>query len=150
MLVYRKVPGFSEIAEKPLSPSLSPGLLCFGRPPAVRRRWTSSTARPRPNGPGESLSATWPPLGTSSRAHASQTPPRAATIPRPTQHCCLLRSLAVETPRAKSTAHSHYIPHPGAPWPIKTPRTPPSHAFSPSSSSRRSAMAAEIQLARTG
>ena len=47
----------------------------------VRRRWTSSTARPRPNGPGKSPSATWPALGTSSRAHASQAAPRAATTP---------------------------------------------------------------------
>jgi len=76
--------------------------------------------------PGESLSATWPPLGTPSRAHASQAAPRAATTPPPCAAPLQLRPLAVE-----STAPSHYIPHPGAPWPIKTPSTPQSRPFPP-------------------
>ena len=42
-------------------------------PPAVRRRWTSSTARPRPNGPRET-----------SQRHLARplAPPRAHTRPR--------------------------------------------------------------------
>ena len=109
--------------------SLSPGALFSRRPPYAAGGLRPPRARGQMD-PGKPLSATWPPLGTSSRAHASQTPPRAATTPRPAQRRCLLRPLAVEPSRTNSTAPSHSIPHTGALWPIKTPRTPQSRPFS--------------------
>src|SRR6185436_7544317 len=115
----------------PLSPSLSPPA-CSVRaarrtPPVdfVHRAPTAKWTR------GNRLAPPGPPLGTSSRAHASQAAPRAATTPPPCAAPLQLRPLAVELPRAKSTAPSHCIPPPGAPWPIKTPSTPQSRPFSP-------------------
>ena len=71
-----------------------------------------------------------PPLGT---LHAHTRPRRAPEPPRHPRHAprrCPLRPLTVVHPGPKSTTPSHYSPHPGAPWPIKTPRTPPSRPFS--------------------
>ena len=130
-MVCRKIPGISEIAETPLSPSLSPGLLCFGRrlpyaagglrPPCARGQMDPGS----PSAPPGCLLA--PP-----HAHTRPRPlPEPPRHPRPAQRRCLLRPLAVESPRAKSTTPSHCIPPPGAPWPIKTPRTPQSRPFFP-------------------
>ena len=109
--------------------SLSPRCSVSRRPPYAAGGLRPPRARGQMD-PGKPLSATWPPLGTSSRAHASQTPPRAATTPRPAQRRCLLRPFAVESPRAKSTAPRHHFPRPGTPWPIRTPRAPSSRTFS--------------------
>ena len=88
--------------------------------------------RPRPNGPrGVSQRHLARPLAPP-RAHTRPRPfPEPPRHPRPAQRRCLLHPLAVESPRAKSTAPSHCIPSPGAPWPIKTPSTPQSRPFSP-------------------
>ena len=81
--------------------------------------------------PGKPLHATWPaPWHLLARTRVPGRS-RAATTPRPAQRRCLLRPLAVEPPRTKSTAPSHCIPPPGAPWPIKTPSTPQSRPFFP-------------------
>jgi len=72
-----------------------------------------------------------PPLGTSSRPHASQAASRAATTPPPCAAPLPLRPLAVVRPWPKSTAPSRSIPHPGARWPIKTHRTPQTRPFFP-------------------
>ena len=115
----------------PLSPSLSLPRPALFAPPAVCRRWTSSTARPWPNGPGENSQRHLACPLAPSHAH---TRPRPA--PEPPRHPAMRRAdwplhqPADEPSRAKSTAPSRYIPRPGAPWPIKTPRTPPSRAFS--------------------
>jgi hypothetical protein len=74
--------------------------------------------------PGKTLHATWPAPWRPPTPTRVPGRSRAATTPRPAQRRCLLRPLAVEPPRTKSTAPSHSIPHPGALWPIKTPRTP--------------------------
>ena len=78
ILDYREVPEFLEIAGRslPTSPSLFPPQL------AVRRRWTSSTARPRPSGPrkaaGDTWMSAWPLLhsprapGTLAKRHAAR------------------------------------------------------------------------------
>jgi len=54
---------------------------------------------------------------------------RHATPPRHAPRRWPLRPLAVVRPGPKSTAPSRYFPRPGAPWPIRTPRAPPSCAF---------------------
>ena len=99
-------------------------------PPAVRRRWTSSTVRPWPNGPGKTLqrhlARPLAPSHAHTRPRRAPEPPRH---PRQAQRRCPLRQPAVEPSRAKSTAPRHYSPHPGAPWSIRTPRAPPSRAF---------------------
>ena len=115
----------------PLSPSLSPpacSVRAARRTPPVdfvhrapTAKWTQGSLSAPPG----------PPLGTPSRAHASQAAPRAATTPPPCAAPLQLRPLAIKSPRAKSTAPSHCIPPPGAPWPIKTPSTPQSRPFSP-------------------
>ena len=101
-------------------------------PPAVRRRWTSSTVRPRPNGPGETSPRHLARPLAPSHAHTRPRPlPEPPRHPQPCAAPLPLRPLAVDSPRAKSTAPSHSIPHPGALWPIKTPRTPQSRPFFP-------------------
>ena len=120
-------------------------------PPAVRRRWTSSTARPRPNGPGE----------TSPRHLARPlAPPRAHTRPRPlpSRHDTPAGAAPLPPPPARRRATQDQINRPQSlhssprsSLAYKDPQNPHSRApSSPSSSSRRSAMAAEIQLSRTG
>jgi len=114
----------------PLSPSLSPpacSVRAARRTPPVdfvhrapAAKWTRGSLSAPPG----------PPLGTSSRPHASQAASRAATTPPPCAAPLPLRPLAVESPRAKSTAPRHHFPRPGTPWPIRTPRAPPSRAFS--------------------
>ena len=129
-LVYREVPGFSKIADIPSPPSLSSRFLCFARRPP----YAASGPRPRrvrgQMDPGKPPASLGLPLGTSPRSHASWAPCRADTTPRHAQRRCPLRPLAVESPRAKSTAPRRYSPRPGAPWPIGTPRIPPSCGFS--------------------
>jgi hypothetical protein len=120
---------FSEIAKEPPSPSLSPGWLCFAR----RSPYAAGGLRPScahgQMDPGKPFNATWPaPWHLLARTRVPGRS-RAATTPRPAQRRCLLRPLAVESPRAKSTTPSHYIAHPGALWPIKTPRNPRSRPF---------------------
>src|SRR6185312_5959709 len=127
----------------PLSPSLSSRLALFlRRPPyaagglvhgASAAKWTWGALQ-------RHLAR---PLALS---HAHKRPRRAPEPPRHPRHAqrrCPLRPLAVESPRANSTAPRRYSPHPGAPWPISTPRTPPSRGFS-SFLLPPSAMAGEI------
>ena len=116
----------------PLSPSLSSRLALF------RRRLPYAAGGPRPRrargqmDPGSPPAPPGPPIGTFPRAHASQTRSRAATRTQAMRSAARpLRQPAVESSRAKSTAPRRYSPRPGALWPIKTPRTPPSRAFSP-------------------
>ena len=115
----------------PLSPSLSPpacSVRAARRTPPVdfvhrapAAKWTRGNLSTPPG----------PPLGALPRPHASQAASRAATTPPPCAAPLPLRPLAVDSPRAKSTAPSHSIPHPGALWPIKTHRTPQSRPFFP-------------------
>ena len=114
----------------PLSPSLSPpaySVRAARRTPPVdfvhrapTAKWTQGSLSAPPG----------PPLGTPSRAHASQTLSRAATTPpagaAPLPPPPARRRVAqgqIDRPR-------HHFPRPGAPWPIRTPRAPPSRAFS--------------------
>ena len=81
--------------------------------------------------PGKPLSATWPaPWHFPTRTRVPGTLRSRHATPRHAPRRCPLRPLAVMRPGPKSTASRRYSPHPGAPWPIKTPRAPPSRAFS--------------------
>ena len=143
-LVYREVPGFSEIADIPSPPSLSSRFLCFARRPPYAAGGPHPRCVHGQMDPGSPLAPPGLPLGTSPRAHASQTHPRAATPPSTRSAACSLRLLAVVRPGPKSTATRCYSPHPGAPRPIRTPRAPPSRPFSSFFLLPPSAMAGEI------
>ena len=88
----------------PLSPSLSPPAALFA-PPAVRRRWTSSTARPRPNGPEEAS----PRHLARPLAH-----PRAHTRPRPlpSRHDTPAGAAPLPPPPARRRAAQDQINYP--------------------------------------
>jgi len=115
----------------PLSPSLSPpacSVRAARRTPPVdfvhrapAAKWTRGNLSTPPG----------PPLGALPRPHASQAAPRAATTPPAMRRAAAAPPARRRLARAKSTAPSHSIPHPGALWPIKTPRTPQSRPFFP-------------------
>ena len=107
---------FRNRRKAPISISLS-RLALFRPPPAVRRPGS-------PSAPPGCLLA--PPHAPTRPRHLPAPPQH----PWPAQRRCLLRPLAVESPRAKSTAPRHHIPRPGTPRSIRTPRAPPSRPFS--------------------
>src|SRR6185312_14403287 len=68
-------------------------------PPAVRRRWNSSTARPRPNGPGETSPRHLARPLAPSHAHTRPRPlPEPPRHPQPCAAPLPLRPLAVDSP----------------------------------------------------
>src|SRR6185503_11976823 len=71
------------------------------------------------------------PLGTSSRAHASQAAPRAATTPPALRRAAAAPLARRHAPLTQIDRPQSLHPSPGAPWPIRTPRAPPSRPFFP-------------------
>ena len=98
---------FRNHKKAPISISLS-RLALFHPPPAVRRRWTSSTTRPRPNGPGEPSSATWPtPWHFPTRTRVPDTHPSRHATPA-------MRSAAARSARSPSSRPGPIRPPPDA------------------------------------
>ena len=81
-----------------ISISLSPGLLCSRRPPYAAGGLRPPRARGQMD-PGKPLHATWPAPWRPPTPTRVPGRSRAATTPRPAQRRCLLRPLAVDSPR---------------------------------------------------